>query len=116
MDAQLGSRLILETGSDTVEYGPIAASAGQVLHLGTAPGNDVVAGNQHASRHHAHIEVRRSSYYLVDASTNGTFIQTDDEQISYVHRDALRLWGGGWISLGEPLHVGVPIRFNETSK
>lgn len=116
MDAQLGSRLIIETGDDNVEYGSIAASAGQVLNLGTAPGNDVVAGTEHASRHHAHIEVRRASYYLVDASTNGTFVQTDDEQVNCVHRDALRLWGGGWISLGEPLHVGQPIRFSETSR
>ena len=113
MDAQSRSRLILEIGKQCVELDHSAGADGRVVTLGHGAENDLVFGSPYASRSHAHIEVRRSSFYLVDASTNGTFVQTDDENIRYVHRDALRLWGGGWLALGEPLHSCQPIRFQE---
>ena len=49
--------------------------------------------------------------YLVDFSTNGTYVQTEDEQVTHVHRGKLKLWGEGWISLGEPLNLGQPIHY-----
>lgn len=113
MDAQNGTRLTLEIDDRRVELRAVDAASGQTLLLGTEPDNDLVCGAQFTSRCHARVELRHSSYYLVDQSTNGTFVQTDDEQVRYVHRAAVRLWGGGWIALGEPLHSAEPIRFIE---
>ena len=63
------------------------------------------------SRHHAHIECHNNNFVLVDHSTNGTYVQTEDERVTFVRRGEMRLWGNGWISLGEPLSEEVAIRF-----
>ena len=99
MDAQSRSRLILEVDNQVVELEHRDGADGRIVTLGLADDNDLVHGSAYASRAHARIELRRASFYLVDASTNGTFVQTDDENIRYVHRNAVRLWGGGWLRL-----------------
>jgi len=63
------------------------------------------------SRRHATIERRKHSYVLVDHSTNGTYVQTEDERVAFVRRGEVRLWGEGWISLGAPLSEDSAIRF-----
>lgn len=63
------------------------------------------------SRHHAHIECHNDNFVLVDHSTNGTYVQTEDERITFVRRGEVRLWGNGWISLGEPPCDETAIRF-----
>ena len=83
------------------------------LTLGRDDANQLVWDGEFTSRNHAYIEIQRNDFYLVDASANGTFVQTEDEQIHYVHRNSVRLWGVGWISLGEPLHARKPILFRE---
>ena len=37
---------------------------------------------------------------LIDQSTNGTFVQTDDGEESFVRRDSLQIKGEGMIGLG----------------
>ncbi len=64
-----------------------------------------------ASRHHARIECHNNDFVLVDHSTNGTYVQTEDERVTFVRRGEMRLWGNGWISLGEPLSEETAIRF-----
>ena len=83
------------------------------LTLGRDENNQLVWEGEYTSRHHAYIEVHRNDFYLVDASANGTFVQTEDEQIHYVHLNKVRLGGVGWIDLGEPLHTRKPILFRE---
>ena len=51
---------------------------------------------------------------LVDHSTNGTYVQTEDEQVTFLRRGEFRLWGDGWIALGEPLSAETAIRFRHT--
>lgn len=63
------------------------------------------------SRRHATIERRKHSYVLIDHSTNGTWVQTEDERVAFVRRGEVRLWGEGWISLGAPLSPESAIRF-----
>lgn len=87
------------------------SDADQALSLGSDPGVDLPVKGQFASRAHAHIERRKQDFVLVDHSTNGTYVQTEDERISRVHRSEMRLWGAGWISLGEPLTEQNAIRF-----
>lgn len=113
MDAHTGPRLVLQLGYHTVQLRQADAMTGERLTIGTGDTNMLVAEGLHTSRHHAWIEVHRNAYYLVDTSTNGTFVQTEDEQVQFVHRNRVRLWGAGWISLGEPLHTRRPISFSE---
>ena len=81
------------------------------LVLGSSPDTDLTVDGQFTSRHHAHMERRKQCYVLVDHSSNGTFVQTEDEQVTFVRRGELRLWGAGWIALGEPLTHAFAIRY-----
>lgn len=83
------------------------------LTLGSRPphGLSIASAGRYASRSHATIERRKQSWVLVDHSTNGTFVQTEDEQVRFVRRGELRLWGDGWIGLGSPLTAESAIRF-----
>lgn len=90
------------------------ARSGEVLSLGRGQYCDVSVPRDFVSANHAFIEVDRNDFFLVDASTNGTFIQTEDERVQFVHRNRVRLWGSGWISMGETLHTGDPVLFKET--
>ena len=101
-------RLMLEHqgGQQIIEH-----ADDQKVTLGSAADNDLTVDISYASRSHARIECRGSGFMLVDHSTNGTYVQTEDERISFVHRKALRLWGDGWLSLGEPCDSASVIRY-----
>jgi class 3 adenylate cyclase len=63
-----------------------------------------------ASRAHCRLEYSRGKFMLVDQSTNGTFVRTQDGKEVYLRREGLPLWGKGIISLGksvadEPTHL-----------
>jgi adenylate cyclase len=111
MDAQERSPLILTwQGGRTV----LDNRQGRIT-LGTRPEAGLpvrgpVAG-PYTSRNHVTIERRKHSWVLVDHSTNGTYVQTEDEQVAFVRRGEVRLWGDGWISLGCPLAPQSAIRF-----
>ncbi len=83
----------------------------QAVVLGSRADTDLAVPRPFASRLHARIERRRDAFVLVDDSTNGTFVQTEDERVTFVHRGEVRLWGEGWISLGEPLDEASAVRF-----
>ncbi|MEQ8859799.1 MAG: FHA domain-containing protein [Pseudomonadales bacterium] len=91
-------RAVLDERRGTVALGALETSGLQVAGPFT-------------SRHHATIERRKHDYVLVDHSTNGTFVQTEDERVAFVRRGEVRLWGEGWISLGDPLSEDSAIRF-----
>lgn len=107
MDAQGRSPLILSWHDRRAVLDGVRAA----LTLGSLAGSGLQVEGAHTSRHHATIERRRQSYVLVDHSTNGTFVQTEDEQVAYVHRGELRLWGEGWIALGDRLSERTAVRF-----
>jgi len=53
------------------------------------------------SRRHARIEISHNMFVLIDQSTNGTFVQSDDDgEQSFARRDSLQLKGQGMIGLG----------------
>lgn len=93
-----GRRAVVDDRCRTVTLGALAASELQVA-------------GPYTSRSHATIERRKHDNVLVDHSTNGTFVQTEDERVAFVHRGEVRLWGDGWISLGDPLSQESAIRF-----
>ena len=110
MEAHDDSQLVL----NWQQHNAILGSADEAVSLGSGSGVDLPVTNGFASRNHAYIERRKQDYVLIDHSTNGTYVQTEDERISLVHRGEMRLWGAGWISLGEPLTVDTAIRFQST--
>lgn len=85
---------------------------GQDIHLtealcpcsiGRGAQSDLVVGAPLASRHHAKIEYRRGKFVLIDQSTNGTYVSSQDGRMIYLRREELPLSGTGIISLGEPV-------------
>jgi len=77
--------------------------------LGRAEDNDVVVKGTLISRLHARVEVHRGKITLVDESTNGTFVQTDDGEEFFVRRDSTQLTGKGVIGLGRIAQPGTPL-------
>jgi hypothetical protein len=83
----------------------------QTVICGSRPGVDLRVQRRFVSRRHARIERRRDAFVLIDESTNGTFVQTEDQRVAFVHRGEMRLWGEGWLSFGEPLAAPSVVRF-----
>jgi len=84
-----------------------------VATIGRGQQNDVVVPDEFTSRLHARIEYRRGKFVLLDQSTNGTFVLTQEGERVHVHKGELPLWGAGVISLGRSLSADSPeaIRF-----
>ncbi len=62
--------------------------------------NSFVIGDLKASRNHARVEKRRDKYYLIDQSTNGTFVTVNGEAEMELHREEVMLRGQGFILFG----------------
>ena len=78
------------------------------IAIGRADENDVVIRGNLISRIHARIEISRNKFLLIDQSTNGTFVQSDDGEESFVRRDSMQLKGDGMIGLGRVPEVDSP--------
>jgi len=74
--------------------------------LGRAEDNDIVVKGNLISRLHARVEASRDRFTLIDESTNGTFVQTDDGEEIFVRRDNTLLSGAGVIGLGRVAQPG----------
>ena len=68
--------------------------------LGRDPSCAIVVADPQASRQHARIERRRDKFFLVDQSTNGTFVTFDGEPEIVLLREEVMLRGRGRISFG----------------
>jgi adenylate cyclase len=73
------------------------------LTLGRDEANDVVIVSRRASRVHARIEWRRDKFVLVDQSTNGTYVQSDNGADVFLRMEELALTGSGVIAFGHPI-------------
>ncbi|MCB1685986.1 MAG: FHA domain-containing protein [Pseudomonadales bacterium] len=109
MDSRETSKLVLHWHDRRV----VAAGSG-CTSLGTSARSDLTVPGEYASREHAHIECRKQYFVFVDHSTNGSYIQTEDEQVTFVRRGEFKLWGNGWIALGERLNLETAVRFQHT--
>src|SRR5215472_3604090 len=87
-------RLRFDDRELVVDEGPSSVT------IGRADENDVVVKGHLSSRLHARIVIGRSNFVLIDQSTNGTFVQTDDGEELFVRQDVLQLKGEGMIGLG----------------
>lgn len=80
--------------------------------LGRGKDVDLVIDDSMASREHARIECRGDKFVLVDASTNGTYLLTEDGPV-YLRREETTLSGSGRISLGrEPEEAEAVVDFS----
>lgn len=71
-----------------------------MLLMGREHGNDVVIIDPRASRQHARIERRAGGFFLVDQSTNGTFVALEGRSERCVKREETLLTGPGRIGCG----------------
>jgi adenylate cyclase len=77
-----------------------------VATLGRLNQNDVVVNDSRVSRFHARIEYRKEKYFLIDQSTNGTYVAGHGMDAVILLRDEIQLDGSGVIDLcneGTPL-------------
>ena len=107
MDAHKQPQLLLQWHDESALVDPNSQGA----LLGCADDVNIRVQRTFTSRHHAVVERGTNGFVLRDDSTNGTFVQTEDRQVAFVHRNSLRLWGSGWISLGEPLADDAAIHY-----
>jgi len=73
--------------------------------LGRDPQCAVVIADRNASRQHARIECRRDKFFLVDQSTNGTFVAITQEAEVVLRREEFMLRGTGRIGFGHSVEV-----------
>ncbi|MEN9865279.1 MAG: hypothetical protein RL748_869 [Pseudomonadota bacterium] len=62
---------------------------------------DIVIASTLTSRQHAGIELRFGKFFVVDQSTNGTYVRNSDGNISHITRQEMILHGQGSISPGQ---------------
>lgn len=70
------------------------------ISIGRAEENDIVVKGNLISRLHARIELNRNKFLLIDQSTNGTFVTTQEGEEAFVRRDSMQLKGEGLIGFG----------------
>ena len=70
------------------------------IAIGRAEENDIVIKGNLISRLHARIEYSRNKFTLIDQSTNGTFVTSNEGEESFVRRDSMLLKGEGMIGFG----------------
>lgn len=68
-----------------------------VVRMGRDAESDVLVRDRRASRHHALIELRNDRIFLVDNSTNGTFVTLTDKPELFLRREECLLYGKGTI-------------------
>jgi len=75
---------------------------------------DQLVASTLASRVHARIESRQGIFFLVDESTNGTYVKIDSKSPVLLRHQEIALQDNGVISFGEELDAGSEfvLRFN----
>jgi len=74
--------------------------------LGRDVGCNIAVADRMASRHHARIERRRDKFYIVDQSTNGTYVVFAGEAEIALRREEVMLRGAGRIAFGRSVTQG----------
>ncbi|MBF0128066.1 MAG: adenylate/guanylate cyclase domain-containing protein [Magnetococcales bacterium] len=80
-----------------------------VVSFGRGTTNSFVVPDSMSSRVHSRMEFRRGKIFLVDQSTNGTFVINSKGQQTFVHRDEHLMEGSGVIGLGRVVAPDDPL-------
>jgi class 3 adenylate cyclase len=81
----------------------VLEQANSGIVLGRDASCQVVVGDRMASRQHARIERRRDKFFLIDQSTNGTFVTFEGEAEVTLRREEVMLRGQGRITFGHSI-------------
>ncbi|PID73442.1 MAG: hypothetical protein CSB33_03470 [Desulfobacterales bacterium] len=76
--------------------------------LGRQEHNDLEIIDTRVSRSHARIEFRNGEFYLIDHSTNGTYVEMGKRNGVNLKRSELVLEGSGIIALGRKIPADSP--------
>ena len=76
------------------------------LTMGRSERADIQIDSELASRIHARLCFQETNFILVDQSTNGTFVQIDDDEEVHLQHEQIVLRGSGVISLGRRIRGG----------
>ncbi|MGE0483435.1 MAG: adenylate/guanylate cyclase domain-containing protein [Gammaproteobacteria bacterium] len=76
----------------------VDAERSQVV-LGRSKTADIAVAEALASRQHVRVEHRRGKFFIIDQSTNGTYVFCDGSE-AFLRREEMPLTGSGKISLG----------------
>lgn len=79
-----------------------------ILTFGREDGNDIVSESNMASRRHGRLEFRGNSIFLIDESTNGTFVFPEVGPKFSVKRGERTLPPRGYFCLGEEMNHDHP--------
>ncbi len=99
------TKMLLTCQNKTVEVSDRKKS----VTLGRAEDNDLVVKGNLISRIHAKVEMRRGKFFIVDQSTNGTFLQSVQGNESFLRRDSTELDSEGTIGLGRSEAPGTTL-------
>ena len=93
-----GGRVVvhLEGGGETIAFN----DRRRAVVLGRKRTCDLTIDEPLASRQHARLERRHDRFFLVDQSTNGTYLRREGEEARYLRREEWPLTGSGSIGLG----------------
>lgn len=69
--------------------------------LGRSKDCDMPINEKMASRQHVRIEMRRDKFFIIDQSTNGTYVRIDNGEDAFLRREEMPISGSGNISLGK---------------
>ena len=83
-------------------YGMRCNSSSSGTGTGRTSGSDLMVDDGAVSREHAEFTRRKGSIYLVDRSTNGTYVRPQFGKARHLHREEFLLEGSGEFSLGRP--------------
>jgi len=72
-----------------------------IVVIGRSKTADVAVDEALASRQHVKIEQRRGKFFIIDQSTNGTYVKMGKTE-AFLRREEMPLSGNGQISLGRP--------------
>ncbi len=106
MEAQAGSRLVL-----TWQQRRVCVSPDERIVIGRSQVADMNVDRELVSREHLHIFMKDHYFVVLDTSTNGTYIQSEDNEVNLCKRRESRLCGQGWLALGEPPQTGIALHF-----
>ena len=75
------------------------SEARPTITIGRLDHNDLVVDDNRVSRFHARIEYRKDKFFIVDQSTNGTYVTNECGTTVLVQRDEMQLGDNGIIDL-----------------
>ena len=97
--SMISPKVFLRFGNQSFEI----SEENPAIVLGRDEQNDVDLNLDFVSRKHATIEFRHNRFFLVDQSTNGTYVCANNGQPYFIQRDQIQIQRRGIFSLGREI-------------